>query len=162
MVNPDVAMRSRFFRDHFVHPIEGSAGSPMFSVCQTCPDVLRPIDAVAAVEKIIVPEVQGRGWAAALAGDAAARAARAGYHRMWEESNSIKKMTHNVWEPSMPGEPRVRDSGFRIQFTYCRTSLPTYRVKSDGKEARVVPRNQWRGTSRALDALLGKPQRWPR
>ena len=28
--------------DHFVRPIEGSAGSPMFSVCQTGTDVLRP------------------------------------------------------------------------------------------------------------------------
>ena len=43
MVNPRCRdAGSRFIRDHFVHPIEGSAGSPMFSVCQTCPDVLRP------------------------------------------------------------------------------------------------------------------------
>ena len=42
MVNPDVAMAVPLFRDHFVRPIEGSAGSPMFSVCQTGTDVLRP------------------------------------------------------------------------------------------------------------------------
>ena len=42
MVNPDVAIAVPLFRDHFVRPIEGSAGSPMFSVCQTGTDVLRP------------------------------------------------------------------------------------------------------------------------
>ena len=41
MVNPRCRDAVPLFRDHFVRPIEGSAGSPMFSVCQTCPDVLR-------------------------------------------------------------------------------------------------------------------------
>ena len=35
------AIADRLFRDHFVRAIEGSAGSPMFSVYQTRPDVLR-------------------------------------------------------------------------------------------------------------------------